>query len=62
MDNLSRDVFGNVSFTKQLKENKSFSDAKMKTYRTYDCVSFVKSKYFCKFINFDIVEFKISLN
>jgi len=65
MDNLSRDVFGNVSFTKQLKENKSFSAAKMKVYHSYNCVDYISCFLFCKyypFENFKNIDFKISLN
>lgn len=60
MDKLSRDVFGNISFTKQLKENKAFSGVRMKVYLSYNCIDYLRLRLFLK--NFDIVEFKISLN
>lgn len=69
MDNLSRDVFGNVTFTKQLKENKSFSAAKMKIYHEYSCNEY-KLKFLKKYNHilqlqmksYCLINFKISLN
>lgn len=67
MDNLSRDVFGNVSFTKQLKENKSFSEAKMKVYHEYNCNEYKfelmkKYNHLLRMKSYCHINFKISLN
>lgn len=66
MDNLSRDVFGNIIFNKHVNDNKSFSNAKMKVYLNYNCLDYSYGERFsCKyypFENFRNIEFEISLN
>lgn len=66
MDNLSRDVFGNISFNKQLEKAKFFEEYKMKIHRDYTCIDYKELGKFdgmyCKFENFYYLDFKISLN
>lgn len=62
MDNLSRDVFGNVSFNKHLKENKSFLECKIKAYHNYNCIDYLILSECIRIKTHSLVDFKISLN
>lgn len=56
MDKLSRDVFGNISFTKQLKDNKAFYNYIMKIYFDYSCLDYFNKK------NYKLTYYTVTLN